>query len=51
MRGQGGKQGFDFAVAFGDLPKQELVGGEVLLEREQVLRTIVAGQSRHDFGV
>ena len=48
LRGQGGKQGFDFAVAFGDLLKQELVGVEVLPEREQVFGTIVTGQGRHD---
>ena len=39
----GRQQGFDFAIAFGDLPKQALMGGEVLRKREQVLGAIAAG--------
>src|SRR5215468_10411350 len=48
LLGQGGQQGFDFTVALGDLLEQELIGGEVLPKREQVLGAIVAGQGRHD---
>src|SRR5215471_7156746 len=48
LLGQLGEQRLDFAIALGDLPKQELIGGEVLLEREQVLGPIVAGQGRYN---
>ena len=49
--GQLGEQRLDFAIALSDLLKQELVGGEVLLEREQVLGAIITGQSRHDISL
>ena len=35
---------FDRGIALGDLLEQELIDGEVLPEREQVLGAIVAGQ-------
>jgi len=46
LLGQLGEQRLDFVIALGDLPEQELIGGEVLLECEQVLGPIVAGQGR-----
>src|SRR5215469_9212028 len=48
---QSRKQCLDFTITFGDLLEQELVGGEVLPKREQVLGAIVAGQRRHDLRV
>jgi len=44
LGGERVEQPLDFGVAFGDLLEQELIGGEVLPEREQVLGAIVAGQ-------
>ena len=51
LAGQLGEQRLDLAIALSDLLEQELIGGEVLLECEQVLGAIVAGQGRHDLGM
>jgi len=43
---QGDHRLLDSAVALGDLPTIELIGIEILLEREQVFGAIVAGERR-----